>query len=62
VAFLSLSALIMFSAAATIVANACISPRPNISGVTYSTVAQGFKPCGDPVDGPVYPGSVNSTG
>jgi hypothetical protein len=62
VAFLSLCALIMFSAAAGIVINSCISSNSHMPSATYSIAALGFKPCGDPIDTPVFPGSANSTG
>lgn len=57
----SLSALIVSSAAISIVSGLGNSLRPNIENTSYSEANSSFKPCGDPIDTPVYPGSINST-
>jgi hypothetical protein len=58
---LSLSALIVSSAATSMAGGPGNSLRLNIEDMSYSEANSSFKPCGDPIDTPVYPASINST-
>jgi hypothetical protein len=55
---LCLSALVVFP---TIV-SAVTMPKPSVENANHVYAAIGLKPCGDPIDGPGWPGSCSVTG
>lgn len=58
---LSLSALIVSSATTLMAGGLGNSLRLDIEDTSYSEANLSFKPCGDPIDTPVFPASINST-